>query len=352
MSFSISPTTVDTSSGPVTLNVRIAASDDLSGFGSGSTGNGSIDLRQPSGGNPFGRGSLPITGGTNLNPIFEFTLTVPQFSPSGPYPISIVLVDNVFNIQRVSPSDLAARGFPSAITVVTNQTNSTVSTVATIPHLATGEGWQTTVRTSGVCVDGCSVDTITYNSNGAVLNTTTANIAASQSTWAKVTVLPSTQALQTGWIEVKANAKSPVGLCASALFTNSISKQEASSASDCIQPSGWESGGAGGAQYFYSHLSGYASGVALLNKATVSLSVLLQWRDESGNVLANRTVPLLPKQQTSFTTTEPAGRYGRFVVTPDPSMTLVQQQEFAKSVYSLGFQFSPFGSFTQLAPID
>jgi hypothetical protein len=118
VSFSISPTNVDVSNGPAILSVRIAASDDLSGFGSGSTGNGSIDIRHASGASPFGRGSLPITGGTNLNPIFEFTLTVPQFSQSGSYPINLTLIDNVFNTARFTPADLQSLGFPSTITVV------------------------------------------------------------------------------------------------------------------------------------------------------------------------------------------------------------------------------------------
>ena len=119
VSFTITPTTVDVSSGPATLNVRIMASDDLSGFGSGSTGSGSIDIRHTSGANPFGRGSLPLTGGTALNPTFEFTLTVPQFSLSGSYPINLTLIDNVFNAVTFTPANLQTRGFPSMITVAT-----------------------------------------------------------------------------------------------------------------------------------------------------------------------------------------------------------------------------------------
>jgi len=109
---------MDTSSGPASLSVHIEAVDDLSGFGSGSTGNGSIDIRHENGSNPFGRGSLPITGGTNLNPIFEFTLTAPQYSPAGTYPISLALIDNVFNTTRLNSNDLAALGFPSQLTIV------------------------------------------------------------------------------------------------------------------------------------------------------------------------------------------------------------------------------------------
>ncbi len=352
VNFSISPTSVDVSNGPVTINVRIAASDNLSGFGSGSTGSGSIDIRHQSGANPIGRGSLPITGGTSLHPVFEFTLTMPQFSQTGVYPINITLIDNVFNTLYVTPDSLRLRGFPSAITVVAGQPSQLSSTITTIPHLATGDGWQTTIRASGACVEGCTLEIVTYDNYGTVIGTTTLPLSATSAKWARSIIVPSAPTLSTGWIEVKATSKSIVGICASALFTHSNSKQEASSSSSCIQASGWESGAFGAMHYFYSHVSGYTSGVALLNKAPVSLSASLEWRDESDVIVASRAITLLPRQQTSFTSSEAIGRYGRFSVVPDPSMTPAQKEQFGKSVYSLGFQFSPFGSFTQLAPIN
>jgi len=118
LDFSLSATSVDTTAGPATVTVRIEAQDDLSGFGSGSTGNGWIDVRHTSGANPVGWGSLPITGGTLLHPIFELTLTFPQFSPAGSYPITLELLDNVFNSATFSSADLAGRGFPSEIVVM------------------------------------------------------------------------------------------------------------------------------------------------------------------------------------------------------------------------------------------
>ena len=115
--FWVSTTAVDVSAGAAEIQVRIEASDDLAGFGSGSTGNGSIDIRHTDGSNPFGRGSLPITGGTLLNPTFEFTLTVPAFSKAGEYPITLRVIDNVFNGPYYDADDLAALGFPHTITV-------------------------------------------------------------------------------------------------------------------------------------------------------------------------------------------------------------------------------------------
>ncbi|HKY39642.1 MAG TPA: hypothetical protein VJN18_27075 [Polyangiaceae bacterium] len=117
LAFSVSSLVVDTSSGPATVTVQIEAQDDLSGFGSGSTGNGSIDVRHSSGTNPVGSGSLPITGGTPLQPIFELTLTFPQFSQAGTYPIQLQLLDNVFNTASFDAADLAALGLPSSIAV-------------------------------------------------------------------------------------------------------------------------------------------------------------------------------------------------------------------------------------------
>ena len=352
LSFNISPTTVNVSKGPATLNVRISASDDLSGFGSGSTGNGYIDIRLPSGSSPFGRGSLPLTGGTTLNPIFEFTLTVPQYYPSGLYPISLALIDNVFNTLRLSSSDLQARGFPSVITVTSDPTPVAYSAWTAIPHIATGEGWHTTVRTSGSCTGGCSLEVKTLDNSGIVQNTMTQDLPASTSRWARTFAIPYTVKLQTGWIEVKATSQQAVSLCASALFTNSESKQEASSGSTCAQQSGYLTGAIGSIQYFYSHVGSYRSGIALLNTAPMPLSVLLQWRDELDTVIASLTIPLASRQQVSFTSNEASEKFGRFLVLPDPLMSPAQKSQFATSIYSLGFQFSPFGSFTQLSTID
>ena len=116
LAFTVSPLVVYTTAVPATVTVHIEAMDDLSGFGSG--GNGSIDVRHVSGANPVGRGSLPITGGTLLHPSFDFTLTFPQFSQAGAYPINLDLIDKVFNETRFAPADLAARGLPSEIQVI------------------------------------------------------------------------------------------------------------------------------------------------------------------------------------------------------------------------------------------
>ena len=59
VNFSISPVSVDTSAGPATLNVSIAAQDNSNGFGGNAAGNGSISLALQSGTTVFSRQSLP-----------------------------------------------------------------------------------------------------------------------------------------------------------------------------------------------------------------------------------------------------------------------------------------------------
>src|SRR5437879_989595 len=96
VSFSVSPLSADTSAGPATLTVTIAARDDSNGFDTGPTGNGRIVFTNDSGSNVFGRQSLPIASGTATSPVFQFVLTVPQFTPAGTYRISLTLVDLAF----------------------------------------------------------------------------------------------------------------------------------------------------------------------------------------------------------------------------------------------------------------
>ena len=112
----IMPLEVDTTTGSATISVRIEAKDDISGFGSGSTGSGSIRIESPSG-QPVGRGISPITGGTVLEPIFEFEIEFPQFSEPGTWEVSLTLIDNVFNTVRFEAEDLANLGFPSTVEV-------------------------------------------------------------------------------------------------------------------------------------------------------------------------------------------------------------------------------------------
>jgi len=219
-----------------------------------------------------------------------------------------------------------------------------------IPHLATGDGWRTTVRILGSCAEGCVLDVSMFDPNGQVIETNSETLPASDAYWTRSLSARETGQLVTGWIEVKATppgSSESVRLCASGLFTNSVLKQEASSSADCghdmisaVRP-------VGEVQYFYSHQDGYTSGFALLNAGGVPLTVLLEWRDDTDAIVASRTLQLGPRRQTSFEAREAPGRFGRLLVRPDPTKPL-EHFLFQTAIHSLGFQFSAFGSFTQL----
>jgi hypothetical protein len=100
ISFNVSPSTVDSSAGPGSFIVSITAQDPSNGFGGNASGNGGIALSLGSGTTVISRQGLPITGGTAANPVFQFALTVPQFTPAGVYSISLTLTDNASNTAR------------------------------------------------------------------------------------------------------------------------------------------------------------------------------------------------------------------------------------------------------------
>ncbi len=124
----------DVSTAPGSIQVRIEATDDRAGFESvlASTGNGSIVLRSVDFPNsPLGRGSLPLTGGTVVDGVFEFALPIGQNWPGGIYEISIALLDSAYNTVYYDPSDLAALGLPSQIEILSTPLNDTTAPVLT-----------------------------------------------------------------------------------------------------------------------------------------------------------------------------------------------------------------------------
>src|SRR5260221_2238084 len=132
LSFSIAPQSVNTTSGPIALSITIAAKDGSSGFGV-SPDRCSITFTHESGTSVFGRQSLPMTGGTTTNPVFQFLLNVPEFSPPGTYRIGLVLVDNASNTATVTGMDFQRLGLSSTITV----TQSGLGSVALSPSRTT-----------------------------------------------------------------------------------------------------------------------------------------------------------------------------------------------------------------------
>ena len=220
LSFNVAPQFVDTSSGPTTMSVTIAARDDSSGFG-GSVGNGSIAFTHESGTTVFGRQMLPITAGTTTFPVFQFLLTVPQFSPPGIYRISLVLVDNASHIATFSAKDLQTLGFSSAIIV----TQSGLGSVGLIPSSANfapqgGPGSLQVSTSSGgfswSAVSNASWLTVTSGAFGAGNGTINYFAAANTSTALRTALI--TVAGQVFTI-IEAAASSSLNMTAISLFT-------------------------------------------------------------------------------------------------------------------------------------
>ena len=123
----------DVSTAPGSILVRIEATDDRVGFEPVpmSYGNGFITIvNAETGGNPLGRGSLPLTGGTLTDGVFEFALPVDQGWPGGTYNIILGLYDAVGNLAYYDTNALAALGMPSQFQIVsTAQNDSTAPTL-------------------------------------------------------------------------------------------------------------------------------------------------------------------------------------------------------------------------------
>jgi hypothetical protein len=107
----ISPSTIDTSAGPVNLDVTVTAHDDLSGF----EGAGFVDFHSvdSAGGDATGASS----GAGSATDTFTFSVYVPQYSRSGQWAIDrLVLRDVDENTTTYTAADIAALGLPTTFT--------------------------------------------------------------------------------------------------------------------------------------------------------------------------------------------------------------------------------------------
>jgi|GEM_PF-1518619 len=108
-SFIVNTPTVDASNGPANVQVTLVAADNLSGVSAVF-----VDLRSPSGvirGSSCGR-----TSGTSLNGTYLCTSSLPQYSESGVWQLSVRLQDSVGNGATITNAQLVARGFPATFT--------------------------------------------------------------------------------------------------------------------------------------------------------------------------------------------------------------------------------------------
>lgn len=124
------PSFINTSLGPQTVQVEMAIVDDLAGasFRSdtrvSSRGYGTTFL-SPSGAQsrhtnsilPTG-GEIAPTTGTPTNGTWSFTVTLPQFSEEGTWSASSLVKDRTRNISEYSAADLLALGMPNQLVVI------------------------------------------------------------------------------------------------------------------------------------------------------------------------------------------------------------------------------------------
>ena len=115
VSFSLSPSMVDTSAGPATISFTARVTDDLSGVSNASATFFSPSSAQAVGVN-FGAGTR--VSGDALDGTYVAQATVPSFSEQGTWTlISLSLVDNAGNGVSLTPAQVASAGLPTTFQV-------------------------------------------------------------------------------------------------------------------------------------------------------------------------------------------------------------------------------------------
>src|SRR5215831_5559029 len=112
-SLCLSPLTVQVSAGPQPLAISMDVTDDLAGVSFVK-----VTVTSPSG-KQDQFALLSLTGGDNLNGIWNGAITMPQFSEAGLWRVkSIEVWDGVGNLARFDNSMLQTMAFPSDFTLV------------------------------------------------------------------------------------------------------------------------------------------------------------------------------------------------------------------------------------------
>jgi hypothetical protein len=130
----LSPSSVDTSTGAKSVAVAVRATDDLSGVSAVqvSLSNGSRWTGAPAG----------LASGTRLHGTWDATLTLPKGSAEGPYSLSVSMIDNVGNHRTYSRQALEALALPGVV-------NETGPGDTTPPQITTVSATPTSVSTCG-----------------------------------------------------------------------------------------------------------------------------------------------------------------------------------------------------------
>jgi hypothetical protein len=132
LGFDFSPMSIDVTSGRQTFVVTWHVTDNLSGVLSGEAYVQATFLSPSGKQSRLGRGtSLP--GSTPLNATFQATFTIPQYSESGNWTVSqVVLSDAVGNTATLTTSDLESMFFPTVLTVADLTPDTTPPTLTSL----------------------------------------------------------------------------------------------------------------------------------------------------------------------------------------------------------------------------
>ena len=107
--FTRTPATINTAELERTMDFTLSGVDDLSGIDPVESRVIALDpVNQPRGESP-----LTLAGGTPTNGSYTASITFPQGSATGTWKLQVELVDEVGNVEVVTPAELAAAGFPS-----------------------------------------------------------------------------------------------------------------------------------------------------------------------------------------------------------------------------------------------
>jgi hypothetical protein len=156
VSFNLNPPSIDVPSGQQNVTITLGLTDDLSGVdfslhgGSGA----SLVMQSPSGKQTqvIANDRFTLVSGTNLNGVWQTTLTIPQFSEAGVWTLQRLLLEDVVgNFSILNASDLLARGLSSDLQVASSPSDvlpPQLSGLTIAPdHINTSTGSQTIVVT-------------------------------------------------------------------------------------------------------------------------------------------------------------------------------------------------------------
>jgi len=357
---SVTASTTTVTAGPQSVDVYfdVGFTDDLSGAWLLD-----ILLESPSGGastltaaaNSDNHGDL--ISGTTLKGVLRAVVTFPAYVPTGNWTVArIRLRDHAGNMAILITNDIAARGFPQKITVMTGTQTPppppppppapSVSRAGSFAQVASGGGWKTTItliNSGAVAVTGrvnfyteggnALVLPLTFPQTGSNLTSSFANLnIAPNGLLVLETENPNSSTAVVGWADVQASAAltgySIFRLRSSAGATDSegTGPLDVQSTSSLIIP--------------FDNTNGFTTGLALANQNTAAATITITVLDDNGLQLASRPIALGGQAHVSYfvgdTFSQSVNRRG------------ILQVRNALGITAVGLRFNPSGSFTSI----